>query len=67
MKENKNKPGRGYAATACRAIGVSRTVYETAKKKHRMGESLTVNELAVLVKYNELIEDAKLKLESLKN
>lgn len=65
MANIKQKLGRGYAAAACREVGVSRTVYETAKKKHKSGEPLTMNELAVLKKYNELIEEAQNSLKKL--
>lgn len=65
MDNKKQKLGRGYAAAACREVGVSRTVYETAKKKHKEGDPLTMNELAVLKRYNELIEEAQSSLKKL--
>lgn len=56
---------RGYAAEACRIIGVTRTVYETAKKKVKSGGVLTKNELKVLLKYKELIRQAEDDLKKL--
>lgn len=67
MKVKKQTLGRGYAAAACREIGVSRTVFETAKKKRKEGSPLTKNELDVLVRYNEMVENAQKELESLKS
>ena len=65
-KKNQLQIGnRGYAAEACRIIGVTRTVYETAKKKVNSGGVLTNNELKVLLKYKELINQAEDDLKKL--
>lgn len=63
--DEKNKLKRGYAAEACRQVGVTRTVYETAKKKQKTGGDLSKKEIEVLVKYGELIEKAEEQLKSL--
>ena len=59
------KIGTGYASEACRQVGVSRTVFETARKKRKEGGTLTKMEIEVLIVYDELIKDAELKIELL--
>jgi hypothetical protein len=49
----------GYAAEACRLTGYSRTVFESAKKKRRIGKPFTKGELKVYVKYTELVQQAE--------
>ncbi len=63
--EEKIKLKRGYAAEACRLVGVTRTVYETAKKKQKTGGTLSKMEIEVLIKYRELIEKAEEQLKLL--
>lgn len=57
--------GKGFAAEACRVVGVSRTVFETAKKKRNQGGAFTKNEILVLSKYDELIKEAEAKIKLL--
>ncbi|HCC51457.1 MAG TPA: hypothetical protein DEQ30_04875 [Porphyromonadaceae bacterium] len=59
------KVGTGYASEACRKVGVSRTVFETAKKKRKEGGALTKMEIEVLLVYDELINEANRKIELL--
>lgn len=49
----------GLASEACRRVGVSRTVFETAKKKIKENEQLTRKELEVMLKYKELVREVE--------
>lgn len=60
-----NQVGEGYIKAACEAVGVSKRVYEQAVKNRRKGAPLTKNQLDVLYKHKELVEEAKLKLQNL--
>lgn len=64
-KTQEKRLGIGFISEACRQVGVSRTVYETAKKSKREGKPLTRAQLSVLVKHKELIEEAEKQLDSL--
>lgn len=65
--EKTKKAAKSYVSDACATVGVSDTVFYTARKKFRNGEKLTKNEIDVLSIYNDLREDCKKKLEKLKD
>lgn len=65
MEKNQQQLGRGYITAACKAVGVSTALYRKAKRKKKDGEPLTRGELAVLVEYKRLIEEAQEQLKSL--
>lgn len=60
-----NQLGRGYIEAACKAVGVKRGVYTTALRNRTKGLPLSIDQVNVLAKYKELVEDAKLKLQNL--
>ncbi len=64
--EKPKKAKKSYVSEACASVGVSDTVFYTARKKFNNGEDLTKNELDVLSLYTELKEDGKKKLEKLR-
>lgn len=66
MDKQKEDLGTGYVADACKAVGLSNTLYYTGKKKLEKGLRLTKGEIKVLAKHKELVEAAKKELESLK-
>jgi hypothetical protein len=59
--------GHGLIAEACRQVGVTSSVYRQAKGVQRKGGTLTRLQLAVLVKYKELLDQAKEQLKSLED
>lgn len=65
-KDSVNEIGIGYIPEACRTVGVSNTVYYTAKKKLETNKQLTKSEIAVMAKYKELTEKAKADLETIR-
>ncbi|MDR3142163.1 MAG: hypothetical protein LBU37_10625 [Tannerellaceae bacterium] len=67
MEKNQRKFGHGLIAEACRQVGVTDAVYRHAKKVQRDGGVLTRAQLAVLVKYKELLAQAEEQLKSLKD
>jgi gamma-glutamylcysteine synthetase len=69
MEKEKNniEIGIGYIAEACRLTGISRTTFETARRRKAAGEVLTRREIEVLAKHRELIEDAERKVNSIYN
>lgn len=67
MDNQKENLGIGYVADACKAVGVSNTVFYTAKQKFEKGQRLTKGELKVLSKHKELVEEAEMMLKGLKS
>ena len=67
MDKQKENLGTGYVADACKAVGVSNTVFYTAKQKFEKGQRLTKGELKVLSKHKELVEEAEMMLKGLKS
>lgn len=65
--EKPKKARKSYASDACATVGVSETVFYTARTKFRKGEELTKNELDVLSLYSDLREEGRKKLERLKD
>lgn len=59
--------GNGYIKAACDELGVKRHIYNRAVKKLAKDKPLSKDELDVLSKYDELIEDAKRKRQKLKS
>lgn len=57
--------GGGYIKAACEAVGVSKKVYYQALKNKKSGAKLSKNQVDVLYKYKELVEDGKLKFQNL--
>jgi hypothetical protein len=66
-KKNQREFGHGLIAEACRQVGVTSAVYRTAKKAQREGVVLTRMQVAVLVKYKELLAQAHEQLKSLED
>lgn len=67
MEEIKKDLGNGYVSEACKAVGVTNTVFYTARQKLEKGDRLTKAEIKVLAKHKELIEEAGMMLKSLQN
>jgi len=64
--KQRNKIGKGYIEEACAQCKCNRGVYYKAIRNRKEGKPLSFNQLEVLTKYNELIDDALKKLEKLK-
>lgn len=65
--EKPKKAKKSYVSEACASVGVSETIFYTARTKFRKGEELTKNELDVLSMYSDLKEEGRKKLEKLKD